>query len=760
MVNLAAKYLRPALMLACAVFLMGPPIGSMSAAAQTAMRAPLNIVPPAMQEAIGQPTGQTGGRNAQSDKLAPRVAARQSKRAVRAVAAAPGSETGIVQVGQLGALQDAPIGLESGYGSNLWRGARLAFIAGQMARLPRELSLAALRDAELTLHRSTTAAPVGTVDGSSWYAARLNRFLALGDTGSVLRLEALTGAVSGDPYAARAVVLANLGRGDGAAACAIAAPKRGTRGYADTLPFFMQVLVYCQLRAGEFEKAGLTLQLNEKSLSADRFYRDLAFLMAAQIQPDFGTPEDVSVAKAEETEPPLVVPSVLTPMQLALLQLAGYGIADLLDQLPPYFMQSLAEDYAQPPATQLGAALAAMRHGSLTAERFSQLSQLTDLTSFQTPAETETEIVASTPPPDAVFLALRLLEVDAQPINAQPTALVGALAQAQGRGLWRDMVLLLDDRLRGLKPTSDNAATGLSAAFPADAPLAPSAPQDDFGQRTGLATGIDIGQAAPPFSNAVRAALLPALQVLRTANKAQAEAQNMADDLSFTPSATALRILQFGAPPQTLGDLIATLTGDEIFDESSEDNAGFAGATFANDERFGDGEENAPTDTRPHPIADWQVFDAQYAAATPALRAYLTRELAIYEGLGFKVPAAYSTTASPSAQNSTLDADALRIQKLADNKWVGDLLLALVDLYGEENSATLENGELKALLGYLRAAELGDAAADLGEEILLNAAGRLSLIEPSAFIAPPVLTLGDASIPNILAASGALSVQP
>ena len=56
----------------------------------------------------------------------PRVAARQSKRAVRAVAAAPGSESSIVQVGQLGALQDAPIGLETGYGSELWRGARLA----------------------------------------------------------------------------------------------------------------------------------------------------------------------------------------------------------------------------------------------------------------------------------------------------------------------------------------------------------------------------------------------------------------------------------------------------------------------------------------------------------------------------------------------------------------------------------------------------------------------------------------------------------
>ena len=86
--------------------------GALPAAAQNAMRAPLNIVPPVMQQAIGQPKAER-----RNDKLAPRVAARQSKRAVRAVAAAPGSDSSIVQVGQLGALQDAPIGL----GNRLWQ---------------------------------------------------------------------------------------------------------------------------------------------------------------------------------------------------------------------------------------------------------------------------------------------------------------------------------------------------------------------------------------------------------------------------------------------------------------------------------------------------------------------------------------------------------------------------------------------------------------------------------------------------------------
>ena len=102
-----------------------------------------------MQEAIGQPQAKRA-----SDKLAPRVAARQSKRAVRAVAAAPGSESSIVQVGQLGALQDAPIGLETGYGSELWRGARWLYRRSN-GPFAERCALAALREAELKLYRST-----------------------------------------------------------------------------------------------------------------------------------------------------------------------------------------------------------------------------------------------------------------------------------------------------------------------------------------------------------------------------------------------------------------------------------------------------------------------------------------------------------------------------------------------------------------------------------------------------------------------------
>ena len=72
---LAALASGLAMAMAIAIAIAGP----LPAVAQNAMRAPLNIVPPVMQQAIGQPKAERT-----NDKLAPRVAARQSKRAVRA----------------------------------------------------------------------------------------------------------------------------------------------------------------------------------------------------------------------------------------------------------------------------------------------------------------------------------------------------------------------------------------------------------------------------------------------------------------------------------------------------------------------------------------------------------------------------------------------------------------------------------------------------------------------------------------------------
>ena len=89
------------------------------------------------------------------------------------------------------------------------------------------------------------------------------------------------------------------------------------------------------------------------------------------------------------------------------------------------------------------------------------------------------------------------------------------------------------------------------------------------------------------------------------------------------------------------------------------------------------------------------------------------------------------------AAEDASQADGQRVQKLADNKWIGDLLLVLVDMYGEETSASLTNGRIIALLAALRHAGLNDEAENLAVEVLLHAAGRLSLADPTALLSPP-----------------------
>ncbi len=202
--------------------------------------------------------------------------------------------------------------------------------------------------------------------------------------------------------------------------------------------------------------------------------------------------------------------------------------------------------------------------------------------------------------------------------------------------LWRDMVHLLDDRLLNL-----TLAEIAPAPFPADAPVS----------ELTLATAT-ASSAAPSLADSNdRAALLPALHLLR--------AEGQIDALALMPSYMTARLLGFGDEVQPLENLIAALPdalpdapldgfADNPFDNEFENNVGPDFSTdFDNQSGFDDlpmaeGDMlDALADTRPHPIADWQIFEADYATASHALKTYLARELAVYQGLGFELPEAY-----------------------------------------------------------------------------------------------------------------------
>lgn len=712
--------------------------GIMPVGAQDALRAPLSIVPPPMQAVLG--TGQTG--TAISGKLAPRVAARQMKRAVRAVAATPGRDGDIVQIGQLGALEDAPIGLEAGLGDTLWTGARLAFVTAQMARLPNQMALPALYQLERRLHRGSTAAPVGTADNTSWFAARMMRLLALGDTVSAIDLQAETGAAKGDGYAARALVLAHLGRGERAAACDVPRPKRGTMGRRDTLVFFMQMLVYCQLLNGEFEKAGLTLELNEKTFGKDKLYRDIAYLMAAQAPLVFAAPEADKAAEAEanaageDDDGAIILPDELTPMQIALLQLAGQPLPAGLRNLPNYFMAAIAGDFAQDPALQLKAAHLAVRYGA-SPELFSQTAQLSDMVALRGALPPREKLS------DGVFLGQALQVIDASPPQAQPRLVAHYLRQAAKRDLWHDMVRVLDDRLTDLAVPQAEMAPVVIDGIMTDARTTPDTGLDNpapdaLTPPAGLA---DI----PPLDDTDRLVLLlahwqaghrmAAENLMRLAPLSDGLARLARWQGYGGEDAPVASVAAFDEGGAESADAIqmATLANDDLPAQSGDELAALAPADPLN-VAFG-GTETAPAfvlaeDLQP----DWQLFAARLSSAGPAEAVYMRRQLALYHALGVALPETLLIDLVLPQENPVV----ARLTRLADNKWVGDLILAQVAELADKPAASYDATDTLLLVGSLRRAGLFDTAQDLAGDMLL--AHTLAL----AVRAPHLLADGDA----------------
>lgn len=744
-------------------------IGLPPATAQNALRAPLQIVPAPMQAAIEQiaiqqaVSGKTPA-NAQS-KLAPRVAARQMKRAIRAVAATPGADGDVVQIGQLGALEDAPVGLEKGFGDAVWTGARLAFVADQMARLSDNLAMPALYQLERQLHRSATAAPIGTADKTSWFATRLMRLLTLGDTQSVIALEAETGAARSDGYVARVLVLAHLGRGDRAAACAVPRPPRGTKGRRDTIEFFMQMLVFCQLLEGAYEKAGLTLELNTKSLGEDELFRDMAYLMSAQVPLTFGTKEDVAAAEADGSQAPIVLPDELTPMQIALLQLAGQALPQGLINLPNYFMQAVAMDFAQAPLVQLSAAHLAVRFGA-SPEVFSQAAQLADLSAVSG------VLPSPEPEADAIFLAQALRIIDAADEQAQPRLVALYLRQARARDLWHDMIAVLDDRLLALlvpQAALPELPQDLSQDSPEASQMTDLLSESDLSFGTVIApeantldtNPLDINEAdtiTPPAAvETVPAPLAEADRMILLLAQWQAGNRAAADNLlNLGPVSEDVQILaqwqgfEEDAARELAGD--ALLAEPMPFGDRPVNN--IAGLDANNLPAIGEGQTSDATlvqdpveatfltsdalglpDLAMNLQPDWAVFEARFSTAAPAEALYMRRQLALYHALGVALPESLMSDLVLPEDNPV----AQRLARLAENKWIGDLILAQIAELADKPADSYDALDTNLLIGTLWRAGLQDAAENMAAQMLLSHMAQLAITEPHLLTAQTAL---------------------
>jgi hypothetical protein len=696
--NSALRDKITALVCFCLALAVGADLIDAQANAQDmrAMRAPLSIIPPAAQADL---TAGAGARNSRTAKLAPNAAARQMKRAVRAVASVPGTQTDIVQIGQLGALEDAPIGLEDGFGRSVWAGARLAYVSDLLSRLPETHHLAALREMETTLLRGAASAPAGSVQGTSWTAARLNRLLTLGETRDVIDLANLTGAAANDAYALRILVQAYLARDERDAACTFDTPQKGMVGQRDTKLFFLKLLIFCQLNGGEYDKAALALDLNEKTLADAGFFRDLAFLVAAQ-----------APLEGDDTQlPPL--PVELDVLDVALLRLAQLTPPTNPASLPPAFWPVLGNDYTMPPALQLAAAQVSVQRGHLPADSFSQIGQLADLETFrQLPLPQPKSAL-----PEAVRMAMTLRLVDAAPVDAQGRLMAVLLKQAARQNNWATQVRVLNDRLvdlsanRAVPAINSGADESMGSANQAamDAPATDDVFADSF--------ALSPARNDDPI-------LLPALLLL------EAPATEFAD-WPMPELMTRLLDEATGNIPLSEGEPLAALFADDampVFDAPDKDSNSVAlenNPDIVNQDAAGEDMVSAfpAAGLRAAPVNDWESYISAFQATKGALRAYLAHELAVWQGQGVALPPVVTAMLGFDEQTP----QQARLMKLAENGWVGDLVLALVADFGARPVAGMAPGDVAAMLTALRQAGLNAQGEKLAREILLHSAATL-----------------------------------
>ena len=666
-----------------------------------AMRAPLDIIPAPMRQAVGDEAGRA--RNAET-KLAPRVAARQMTRAVRAVAALPGSETQIVQVGQLGALEDAPVGLEAGFGGALWQGARLNFVGDLMARLPKHYHLLALRQLERRLHRSATAAPVGSTQGTSWTVSRLNRFLAIGDTQSVLDLAALTGIDSRDALALKATILAHMGQGDDAAACAQTSPPRQADNRRATREFFLQLTIYCHLLNGDNAKAALAIELNEKTLAEDVLFRDLAFLLSTEapievisqsqwkeqnaVAQTAGEPptEAASTSQAEEAssadeQPVIILPAELTALQVALLRLAGQALPVDDNIIPAYLLAAVVADERQPALVRAQAGVKNLVHGQKATTAMTQLSQQADFSEYF-PASLPA-LPFETPLP--IFIVASVQQIDRTPLDARPRLMAYYLRQALEKGVWRDMVLALSDQLNALTTVELIDAQTQVTLLPALAMIG----AHDAADRLYWMNSASMAAPSQRLFNLSQADfVLPDLpEVDESATASETVSETASEDVSSDALAP------FVASEDEIGSALQQQIEPASLDVGFPISAG--------------------------PEIDWQEIANSLTASAKPVSDYLRFEVSVLQGLGF--PLVDDSDDKAMAKAFALKEPSARAQrwlKLASDKWIGDLILTITADMAELPAGQWTRQDIIAVLMALRHAGLNQEAVALARELL------------------------------------------
>ncbi|MDD9841568.1 MAG: hypothetical protein OXU76_02715, partial [Alphaproteobacteria bacterium] len=232
----------------------------------------------------------------------------------------------------------------------------------------------------------------------SFFAQRLGYLLSLGETASVQALIEMTGAAKRDPAVAQIAAEAALTQGDHIAACSHLGALSRLSLSAPQRDFALQLRGFCQVKAGDFAAAGLTVDIARESGMKDALFMDLLFVLTANITPphDFWPPKEALAQKAMtknavKTRYKDRGKERLTIMQAALLDLAAITIPPPQAVLvPSSFVSKFAKDPRQPIETRLLLAERGIAAGHIAPSYLLSLAQSVDLATSPLPVENVT----------------------------------------------------------------------------------------------------------------------------------------------------------------------------------------------------------------------------------------------------------------------------------------------------------------------------------------------------------------------------------
>ena len=253
------------------------------------VNAPANLVPPGQGGqpaevsplAIQPPTALAPPRALRPQ--APAAKQEDAPQAVPAPGSASGGEPG-VEVDTLGQINPETAGTlsddEGGLGFNLWQGTDRAYVTGMMTALPvrapspvmrdlmRRLLLTAAQPPEQKA-AADAAAEAPKQKPQSLIALRVKQLAGMGDVAGVGELlDAIPGSIT-DPQLLQVEADARFLANDNARACGTTAQQIQSGGGA----YWQKAMIFCQILAGEPEKAELGLSmLNEMGAKEPAFF--------------------------------------------------------------------------------------------------------------------------------------------------------------------------------------------------------------------------------------------------------------------------------------------------------------------------------------------------------------------------------------------------------------------------------------------------------------------------------------------------------